>query len=179
MFGSSSQLINGPTSAISLVVFSALSMFDPDQRVEAAEAVFLLGVMVGSIQVVVAALRLGDLTRYISDSVIRVGNAPGVRDEGTGVQHVLHRLWLTLTKGDPVNLKAVIVSAAALGLALLLRRAVRCYRLPQFDMLAVLVVVSAGAYFAGWTEPVGIVGGQPSAPSAPCRAACLPRISRG
>ena len=149
--------------------------------------------MVGSIQVVVAALRLGDLTRYISDSVILgfmaaaalllavtwVGNALGVRDGGTGAQHVLHRLWLTLTKGDPVNLKAVIVSAATLGLALLLRRAVRCYRLPQFDMLAVLVVVSAGAYFAGWTEPVGIVGGQPSAPSAPCRAACLPRISRG
>jgi sulfate permease, SulP family len=36
IFGSSSHLINGPTSAISLVVFSALSIFDADQRVEAA-----------------------------------------------------------------------------------------------------------------------------------------------
>ena len=43
VFGSSSHLINGPTSAISLVVFSSLSMFDPDQRIEAAEAMFLLG----------------------------------------------------------------------------------------------------------------------------------------
>src|SRR5271168_3653755 len=36
IFGSSSQLINGPTSAISLVVFGALSIFDPEQKVEAA-----------------------------------------------------------------------------------------------------------------------------------------------
>src|ERR1700722_17389436 len=70
LFGSSSPLINGPTSAISLVVLSALSIFDPDQRVEAAEAMFLLGAMVGSIQIFIAVFRLGDLTRYISESVI-------------------------------------------------------------------------------------------------------------
>src|ERR1700736_4821275 len=43
IFGSSSHLINGPTNAISLVVFSALAIFDPDQKVEAAEGMFLLG----------------------------------------------------------------------------------------------------------------------------------------
>src|SRR5215469_12045871 len=42
VFGSSSHLINGPTSAISLLVFTALAHFDPDQRVEAAQAMFLL-----------------------------------------------------------------------------------------------------------------------------------------
>jgi len=60
VFGSSSHLINGPTSAISLVVFSALSIFDADQRVEAAEAMFMLGVMVGSVQIFIAVFRLGD-----------------------------------------------------------------------------------------------------------------------
>jgi sulfate permease, SulP family len=50
LFGSSSHLINGPTSAISLVVFAALAAFDPDQRIEAAEGMFLLGVMIGTIQ---------------------------------------------------------------------------------------------------------------------------------
>ena len=70
IFGSSSHLINGPTSAISLVVFSALSIFDADQRIEAAEAMFLLGVMVGTVQILIAVFRLGDLTRYISESVI-------------------------------------------------------------------------------------------------------------
>src|ERR1700712_6130912 len=58
IFGSSSHLINGPTSAISLVVFSALSIFDADQRVEAAEAMFMLGAMVGSVQIFIAVFRL-------------------------------------------------------------------------------------------------------------------------
>src|SRR5450755_2742038 len=35
IFGSSSHLINGPTNAISLVVFSALAFFDPDARFDA------------------------------------------------------------------------------------------------------------------------------------------------
>ena len=70
IFGSSSHLINGPTSAISLVVFSALAFLDPEQKIEAAEAMFLLGAMVGAIQIFIAVFKLGDLTRYISESVI-------------------------------------------------------------------------------------------------------------
>ncbi|GCC46016.1 hypothetical protein chiPu_0030196, partial [Chiloscyllium punctatum] len=119
VFGSSSHLINGPTSAISLVVFSALSIFDADQRIEAAEAMFLLAALVGTIQIAIAVLRLGDLTRYISESVIlgfmsaaalllalgQISNALGVRDKGTGAQHILSRLWLTLATGDTINMK--------------------------------------------------------------------------
>ena len=182
VFGSSSHLINGPTSAISLVVLSALSMFDPDQRVEAAEAMFLLGVMVGSVQIFIAVFRLGDLTRYISESVIlgfmsaaalllaigQIGNALGVRDKGTGAQHILLRLWLTLTEGDPVNIKAVGATLTTLLLAVLFGKIVRRYRLPRFDMLAVLVIVSMAAYFLGWTVPglggktaIGIAGAVP------------------
>jgi sulfate permease, SulP family len=114
VFGSSSHLINGPTSAISLVVFSALAFFEPDQRIEAYEAMFLLGVMVGVIQILIAVFtKLGDLTRYISESVIlgfmggaalllaigQVANLLGISDKGTGHQHILCRLWLILTKG--------------------------------------------------------------------------------
>jgi sulfate permease, SulP family len=79
--------------------------------------------------------RLGDLTRYISESVIlgfmagaavllavgQIGNALGVREKGTGHQHVLYRLWLTVVDGDPVNLKALAVSAVTVVLAVLLR----------------------------------------------------------
>ncbi|WP_342726487.1 SulP family inorganic anion transporter [Bradyrhizobium sp. B097] len=169
VFGSSSHLINGPTSAISLVVFSALSIFDADQRIEAAEAMFLLAALVGTIQIAIAVLRLGDLTRYISESVIlgfmsaaalllalaQISNALGVRDKGTGAQHILSRLWLTLATGDTINMKAVVVTLVTLVLAVSLRHVVRRNRWPQFDMLAVLVVVATGAYFAGWTVPAG------------------------
>jgi SulP family sulfate permease len=167
MFGSSSHLINGPTSAISLVVFSALAFLDPDARIEAAEAMFLLGAMVGAIQIFIAVFKLGDLTRYISESVIlgfmagaavllaigQIGNALGIRDKGTGHQHILHRLWLTLTESDPVNLKALTISASTVVAALALRRLVRRYRLPQMDMLAVLIIVASFAYIAGWSLP--------------------------
>jgi MFS superfamily sulfate permease-like transporter len=49
---------------------SALAFFELDQRIEAYEAMFLLGVMVGVIQILIAVFKLGDLTRYISESVI-------------------------------------------------------------------------------------------------------------
>jgi sulfate permease, SulP family len=167
ILGSSSHLINGPTSAISLVVFSALAFLDPDARIEAAEAMFLLGAMAGAIQIFIAVFKLGDLTRYISESVIlgfmagaavllaigQIGNALGVRDKGTGHQHVLHRLWLTLAESDPVNLKALTISASTVVAALALRRLVRRYRLPQMDMLAVLIIVATFAYVAGWSLP--------------------------
>jgi len=167
VFGSSSHLVNGPTAAISLVVFTALAHFDPDQRAEAAQAMLLLAVMVGSIQILIAVFRLGDLTRYISESVIlgfmtaasiqlgigQISNALGVRNKGTGDQHLLYRLWLTLTEGDPINLKAVAIAAVTLVLALYLRRVVRRHKLPQFDMIASLVLVAFG-----WGVPARLDG---------------------
>lgn len=179
VFGSSSHLINGPTSAISLVVFSALSIFESEQRVEAAEAMFALGVMIGTIQIFIAVFRLGDLTRYISESVIlgfmaaasillavgQIANALGVKEKGTGAQHIFHRLWLTLTSGNAINVKAVTITLSALVLALVLRAIVKRYKLLQFDMLAVLVIVGVAAYLAGWTiagpggkSAVGVAG---------------------
>ena len=70
VFGSSNHLINGPTNAISLVVFSALVFIDPEARFDACQATFLLAVMIGVTQIVIAVFRLGDLTRYISESVV-------------------------------------------------------------------------------------------------------------
>ncbi|MFM9578025.1 hypothetical protein, partial [Streptomyces turgidiscabies] len=56
-----------------------------------------------------------------------------------------------------------------LVLAVSLRHVVRRNRWPQFDMLAVLVIVATGAYFAGWTVPggdgktaIGIAGAVPA-----------------
>ncbi|MFM0277627.1 SulP family inorganic anion transporter [Paraburkholderia sediminicola] len=167
LLGSSSHLINGPTSAISLVVFSALAFLDPNATADIYEAMFLLGVMVGIVQIGIAVFRLGDLTRYISESVIlgfmagaavllaigQIGNALGVREKGTGHQHVLYRLWLTVVHGDPVNLKALAISAASVVLAVALRRAVRRYRLPQLDMFVALLIVAGAVYALGWSQP--------------------------
>jgi SulP family sulfate permease len=124
--------------------------------------------------------RLGDLTRYISESVIliaaalllavgQISNALGVRDKGTGAQHILYRVWMTLRTGDPISIKAITATVTTLLLAILFRRFVRRHRLPEFDMLAVLAIVSVGTYLAGWTIPgldgrtaIGIAGTIPS-----------------
>ena len=105
IFQSSSHLVNGPTSAISLLVFSSLAFIDPENRTVLFEALFLLGVLVGTFQILIAVFRLGDLTRYISESVIlgfllsaavlialgQLGNALGVKDQGNARQSVINR----------------------------------------------------------------------------------------
>src|SRR5580658_3670080 len=114
VFQSSSHLVNGPTSAISLLVFSSLAFLDPENRTVLFEALFLLGVLVGTFQILIAVFRLGDLTRYISESVIlgfllsaavlialgQLGNALGVKDQGNARQSVIKRTYLTLFQGE-------------------------------------------------------------------------------
>jgi SulP family sulfate permease len=169
LLGSSRHLINGPTGAVSLVVFSALAFIDPEARVDAYEAMFLLTVMVGAVQIAIAVFRLGDLTRYISESVVtgfiagaaaltivgQVANALGVKAQGNGHQHVLYRLWLTLSQDAPFNLRAVSISVGSIVLALLARRVVRRFKLPQLDMFVVLLLVTLVAWLAGWTQHAG------------------------
>src|ERR1700677_1573362 len=70
IFGSSFHLINGLSNAISTVVFSALAFLDAGARFEVAQALFLLAILVGILQILIALLKLGALTRYISESVI-------------------------------------------------------------------------------------------------------------
>jgi sulfate permease, SulP family len=74
---------------------------------------FLLGIMVGGVQILITVFKLGDLTRYISESVVlgfmtgagllvalgQVGNLFGLHDRGIGQQHVLVRFWSTITQG--------------------------------------------------------------------------------
>ena len=67
IFSSSRQLINGPTNAISIAILSATAMVEPGAKVETA---ILLAAMVGVFQFGMALFRLGDLSRYVSHSVI-------------------------------------------------------------------------------------------------------------
>jgi sulfate permease, SulP family len=171
IFGSSSHLINGPTSAISLLVFSSLAFIDPENHTVVSEGLFLIAILAGTFQIIIAVFRLGDLTRYISESVIvgfmaaaafllavgQIGNALGVKNQGNGKMQVLHRLWLTVFHGEAINIRALFLSVTAVALAVVLRRVVKRYGWPQIDLLAVLVAAALIAYAAGWSSP-GPVG---------------------
>ena len=190
IFGSSSHLINGPTNAISLVVFSSLAFLDPDARNDAYQATFLLALMAGSLQIVIAVSRLGDLTRYISESVVlgfmagagllialgQTGNLLGLPNRGTGHQLVVHRVWLTLTGAGHIDPRSVVASIAAVVVALGARRVIEKRGLPRMDMLVALLVVSMGAAALGWTratpgaavlEVIGRVPGDLPSPHIP------------
>src|SRR5216683_7077467 len=67
LLDSSRQLINGPTNAISIALLSALAVLPEGERISAAVQ---LAFLVGAAQLGIALLRLGDLTRYVSPSVI-------------------------------------------------------------------------------------------------------------
>ena len=182
ILGSSSHLINGPTNAISLLVFGALVGFD--ERFETYQAMFLLAILVGIIQILIAVFKLGDLTRYVSESVIlgfmagagllvalgQVGNFLGAAKKGTGDQSVLVQLWETLAKGGPFNPKAVGIGVGTIVLVLLLRKLINRYKLPQMEMLLALIAASLTAALLQWSMPaadgktvIAVVGKVPAA----------------
>jgi SulP family sulfate permease len=165
--------MNGPTNAISLVVFSALA-FVANSPQDAVEATFLLAVMAGGIQILVAVFRLGDLTRYISESVVigfmagaglligltQLSNLLGLREPspervnklGSIGKHILVRLWLTLSEGGDVKWRPVVIGLGTAALVLILRKVTRRYQLPRLDMLAALIIAAVLATCLGWTQ---------------------------
>ena len=182
LLGSSNHLINGPTNAISLVVFASLTSFD--ERFDTYQAMFLLALLVGAIQIFIAVFKLGDLTRFVSESVIlgfmagagflvavgQVGNFLGAAKKGTGDQSALVQLWETLTKGGPFNPHAIGIGIGTIVVVLLLRRLINRYKLPQLDMLLGLIISAGIAAYFGWSIPtatgkslVSVVGKIPAA----------------
>jgi SulP family sulfate permease len=133
LFDSSRQLINGPTNALSIAMFSALS-FVPEQERPAVATV--LALLVGIIQTAITLLRLGDLTKYISHAVIvgftlgasvllvldQLKNFLGLASKGDSAAPFLKRFWLTMTQGGPVHSGTLAMGVATVLLALALRR---------------------------------------------------------
>ena len=70
LWGSSAQLITGPTTAISLVVFSTLIDLAPPGSSHYVELAFFLALLVGVVQILMGVARLGSLLNFVSHSVI-------------------------------------------------------------------------------------------------------------
>ena len=154
LFASSKQLINGPTNVISIAVLSALAFLPPEQKLEGA---FALALLVGAAQILIALLRLGDLTRYISHSVVvgfTVGaslllvidqsrNLFGWSNTGSGNAHFLVRTWQTWTNGGPPHLATMAIGFSSIAMLLALRALKRRLRWPLFPELLVTVIAMA------------------------------------
>jgi SulP family sulfate permease len=134
LLDSSRQLINGPTNAISIALLSGLAVIPEAERVPAA---VLLAFLVGTAQLGIALLRLGDLTRFVSQSVI-VGFTVGagsllVLDQmkhlfgwearGNPEDHFLTRFWLSLAaSGFSIHWPTFLIGAGTIAVVVGVRQ---------------------------------------------------------
>lgn len=184
--GTSPQLINGPTNAISLVVFSAIASLNLPANANPIHAVFLLAMLVGFIQLLLGLFRLGDLTRYVSESVIlgfmagagvliALGQMPhllGLTGKGGGHSYFLYRLWLTLTDVNASILwQAIATGLLTMFLVVLLRGARQRWRVEIPDLLPALLGASLLVWALDWQIPM--TGDVPSTLPTPH----LPRLA--
>jgi len=153
LLDSSKQLINGPTNAISIAILSALVGFSEVDRIP---AVILLALLVGIVQTGISLLRLGDLSRYISHSVIvgftlgaavllvldQFKNLLGLPAVGTGEDHFLKRFALSVSNIDQTNRPALMIGLSTIGIALLLRGVNRLLAIRLPDLLLALICVT-------------------------------------
>jgi sulfate permease, SulP family len=162
LFDSSRQLINGPTNAISIAVFSVIAAIEvPEQRLSAA---ILLAFLVGAIQLGIVLLRLGDLTRYISHSVIigftlgagsllvldQLKHLIGLPAVGGAEDHFVVRFVQTLAQGNAPHAATSAVGLGTIALVVTLRWLKLRLGAPLFPELLVAV--------AGMAALVGVLG---------------------
>jgi SulP family sulfate permease len=176
LFDSSRQLINGPTNAISIAVLSVLGTIEPESRVQAA---ILLAFLVGVVQLGITLLRLGDLTRYISNSVIvgftlgagsllvldQVKNLFGMKAVGDVHDHFLVRFFRSLTEGGGIQFETAAIGLGTIALVLALRWGKQRlgWRLLPDLLVVVIAMATLVAAFGLDARGVKVVGEIPGA----------------
>ena len=181
LFDSSRQLINGPTNAISIAVLSVVAAIDaPDARLA---AIISLTLLIGLIQLGITLLRLGDLTRFVSHSVIvgftlgagsllvidQMKNLFGMKAMGDPHDHLLLRFWLAMTEGGGPHMATTAIGLGSVALVLGLRWLKTRLRMPLLpDLLITICVMSAlVAWLDLGSQGVKVVGAIPAALPTP------------
>lgn len=171
LFASSKLLINGPTNVISIAVLSALAPIPAEQKLA---AVFTLTLLVGLFQTLITLFRLGDLTRYISHSVV-VGftlgaslllvidqsrNLLGLTAVGDSHHHFLVRTWEVWTSGGAPHQATTLIGVGAMLMVLGLRALKKRLGWPLLPELLLTVIVAAllVAHFRLDQQGVAVVG---------------------
>jgi sulfate permease, SulP family len=166
--GSSKHLVTGPTNAMCMVIFSLTASMPQRYNISLMEIVLALTFLTGIFQFLFGFLKLGGIVRYVSNSVV-VGFTAGagiliasnqfkslmgvhIPEEEAG--HFLVTLWATFRRLHESNPYALAVGVMTILMLVGFRR-----WLPKLPgSLIALVVLSAFAWGAGWSE--GPVGGE-------------------
>jgi SulP family sulfate permease len=174
LFGSSRHLISGPTTAISLVIFSTLLPLAKPGSVEYIELALLLTVMTGIFQLSMGIVRLGGLINFVSHSVV-LGFTAGAAILIAASQlkhlfglsyknapHFIDNLALLIEHLSEYNWQTLAVGVVSLAVVITVRKSLPKW--PGVGMLAGMIVGGILTVSMGWqNEGVRVVGALPSA----------------
>ena len=133
LFGSSHHLVSGPTTAISIVLFTTISPHTPPGSAAYVEMVLTLTFLAGLFQFALGLARLGALINFVSHSVVVGFTAGAAVLIGTsqmsnllGIpgskRHAFIHVWMDLLPAIPdSNLLVIAIGVVTLVVALLLR----------------------------------------------------------
>ena len=171
LFGSSYHLVSGPTTAISIVVFSAISHHAEPGSKEFVDLALTLTFLAGVYQFSFGVARLGALVNFVSHTVVigftagaailiatsQVKHITGIEiPKGTSFLHT----WVDLFNGlGQFNVYVFLVALVTLVTALLAKKFMP--RIP--NLLAGMIVGSLVAlYFNRFTDGIHLVGKIPA-----------------
>jgi SulP family sulfate permease len=156
LFGSFPYLVTGPTNPTALVTASVLLSYS--NRTDYLEFVLTLAILAGLFKLILGILKLGSLTKYISNSVLvgfltgagvliitgQLSSLLGITTTKSGqFWHVIIDLFANISNANGLT---IAVSVGSIFLMILLRRINR--KLPA----SLISIGLAGllVYFAGW-----------------------------
>ncbi len=134
LYGSSHHLVSGPTTAASIVLFSALSVYAEPGSAEYVALALTMTFMVGVLELALGLARMGAIVNFISHSVIvgftagaailiaskQLKNFFGVEiPRGAHLPEILHYFWLQI--GD-INLYITAVAFITLFSGIAVKR---------------------------------------------------------
>ncbi len=134
LFGSSRHLISGPTTAISIVIFTTISPLTDPGGPQYLQMVLTLTFLAGLFQFGLGAARLGTLVNFVSHSVvvgftagaaILIGTSQLANFFGIAAskKHSFIHIWIDLVRSLPgANPTVVAIAVATLAAAVLFRR---------------------------------------------------------
>lgn len=175
LFGSSLHLISGPTTAISIVVYSTISPFvNPEDDIATfVSLVMILTFLTGLFQLAMGVLRMGKLVNFVSHSVI-IGFTAGAGiliafkqlkhvfaidvPQGSSVAQIIQYIGSHISE---TNWLVFAVAMGTLGIAIVIRTFIKA--LSKYYMLIAMVLGTLLAIILGG-EAAGIstVGKVPS-----------------
>ncbi len=171
LFGSSFHLVSGPTTAISIVVFSAVSHHAVPGTPEFISIALTLTFLAGVYQLAFGLARLGSLVNFVSHTVV-IGFTAGaaILIATSQIKHItgifvpkgesfLHT-WMDLFAGIPdLNIYLIIIALATLFSSIIVKKII-----PKSPNLLIGMVVGSviAIYFQNFTTGIKLVGEIPA-----------------